>query len=116
MTDTEITIALAGLEGWTLLWARPCGPTIGEGEVVGKTPDGRVNVPVKAYLHDANAVLPLLEKFSHVRASAFSGGWIVTIDEPRHSAGALTFCRAACEAILRAHGLWREAQAEEGMG
>lgn len=27
-----------------------------------------------------------------------------------------TFCRAAAIAVIKAHGLWREAQAEEGNG
>lgn len=73
-------------------------------------PDGNGEPP--SYLHDANAILPLLEKHDW---NCFRGkiGYEVEVEVEVASSVkpfgiAPTFCRAACIAVLKAHGLWQQ--------
>jgi hypothetical protein len=121
MTDAEITIAMAEVEGYTPsdsptypnLWYPP--------RKVGK---GRGNDELSilpSYLTDANTVLRVLTsgdsafQYAHHTGTVFywPGNHPVTSDgfmginfdaDPVRR-----FCRAACEAVLRAHGKWRDA-------
>ncbi len=113
MTDTEITIACAELDGikgplykrWLKEWDREGNDVWCE---TGFDCDGDL-CPVPDYLHDANAAIALLEKFGGWQAFSDKDGAIVYLrlpgrDQAAGSSTAPTFCRAACEAVLRANG------------
>jgi hypothetical protein len=110
MTDQGITIAMAALEGWTVItdlgysvW------TNGDKEICHD-----FNLPF--YLTDANACLRVLERYGHWNCWRTPGAEpfyeVEIADKESTNLGgwgiAPTFCRAACEAILRAHGKWAD--------
>ena len=107
MTDQDITIAMAEVEGWTQFGFR----TYSDDGTLARTgwKDGKWS-DISSYLTDANACLRVLERrilwacdyedrVYHVECGT-EDGYI--------QGHAPTFCRAACEAILRAHGKWSD--------
>lgn len=116
MTDPEITIACAELDGWTHIHS--VGKTF-----FGNSPEEKTTriLAVPHYLHDANAAIALCKKWvrdnKHRRRFEMrydDTGWCVRLiarfdDTPDITVFSVTACRAATEAYLRANGKWREA-------
>lgn len=116
MTDQQIRIAVAKIAGWSniyksyltedaIVWyGRPPAAK----RVSKLFPDPRAFLP--DYLNDANAVIPLLEKweFQVDFAKNYRVTIICIITWEQYFAEAPTFARAACEALLKAYGKWTE--------
>ena len=121
MTNDEITIAMAEVEGWKgpqhpytqahiATWPHSRGKSIWWMDPNG-TPKMLSSVP--SYLRDANACLRVLENegsFHVDRTHLADDGeeYRVSLRSREAIGYGSTFCRAACEAVLRAHGKWRE--------
>jgi hypothetical protein len=132
MTDASIITAMAELEGWTYIHEVPFTDALHLHYVrqFGTNPATRLVEALPSYLTDANAVLRVLAWHSQMTYERDGGEpevfriyspagshdkWGVAMVWMHHDGDiehevitAPTFCRAACEAILRAHGKWRE--------
>jgi hypothetical protein len=106
MTDQDITIAMAEVDGWKRRKEAPNGRAVDCWD----DPSGHCTLNCHSYLTDANACLRVLERRILWACDYEDGVYHVECGtEDGYIQGhAPTFCRAACEAILRAHGKWRE--------
>jgi len=117
MTDQDITIAMAEVEGiagplqkrWLKEYDREGNDVWAE---TGFGADGEL-VPLPSYLTDANACLRVLEREARWETNFIRddewGARSYCVEVRGFKVLAPTFCRAACEAVLRAYGKWREA-------
>lgn len=119
MTDQELNRQVAEkVDGWEFHGSRDAyvGSDVMQAVPEYSTdPDGERHYedwPFPDYCNDANAVLPLLEKYEYIDISRdveFLGGWTVAISVKRegglYHAASPTFPKAAVVALLKAHGV-----------